>query len=95
MSPVLELPVLLQNQLRCVGGAMEIRPVEPSDVRWHDGVSVTARDVRLTVDLYGHLDVLWTTPGTIEATVVDDTTFTIPPWRRPAAKPCWTSCRMT
>jgi peptide/nickel transport system substrate-binding protein len=48
-----------------------------SDIRWHDGVPVTAHDVKFTVDLYGHPEVLWTSPGTIEVTVVDDTTYTV------------------
>jgi peptide/nickel transport system substrate-binding protein len=46
-----------------------------TDVRWDDGVPVTAHDVKFTLDLLGHPDVAQY-PG-IEATVVDDSTVRI------------------
>jgi ABC-type transport system substrate-binding protein len=46
-----------------------------TDVRWNDGVSVTAHDVKFTLDLLGHPDVA-AYPG-IGATVVDDFTVRI------------------
>lgn len=46
-----------------------------TDVRWHDGVPVTARDVKFTLDLYPAA--LWVAPGTYETAVVDDSTYTI------------------
>ncbi len=46
-----------------------------TDVRWDDGVPVTAHDVKFTLDLLGHPDVA-EYPG-IEATVVDDSTVRI------------------
>jgi peptide/nickel transport system substrate-binding protein len=48
-----------------------------TDVRWHDGVPVTARDIKFTFDLYGpHA---WAQRDGSRATVVveDDSTFTI------------------
>jgi len=46
-----------------------------TDVRWDDGVPVTAHDVKFTLDLLGHPDVA-EHPG-IEATVVNDSTVRI------------------
>ncbi len=51
-----------------------------TDVRWHDGVPVTAHDVKFTVDLFSHPDVIASTFNTgfgqIEAIkVLDDSTF--------------------
>ena len=46
-----------------------------TDVRWEDGVRVTAHDVKFTFDLLGHPDVA-ESQG-IEATVVDDSTVRI------------------
>ena len=46
-----------------------------TDVRWDDGVPVTAHDVKFTLDLLGHPDVA-EYPG-IDATVVDDSTVRI------------------
>jgi len=48
-----------------------------TDIRWHDGTPVTARDVKFTLDLYGHPDVLWATPGTIDVEVLDDSTYSV------------------
>lgn len=49
-----------------------------SDVRWQDGVPVTARDVKFTLDLYAHPEVLFTArPGAYEVQVVDDSTYSI------------------
>ncbi len=47
-----------------------------SDVRWHDGVPVTAHDVKFTHELFSHPDVLWeTSAATI--VVIDDSTYTV------------------
>ena len=35
-----------------------------TDVRWHDGVAVTAHDVKFTVDLFKHPDVITSTSNT-------------------------------
>ena len=48
-----------------------------SDVRWHDGVPVTAHDIKFTMDLYQRPDVAFWAPGRGRATVLDDTTFTV------------------
>lgn len=48
-----------------------------SDVRWQDGAPVTARDVKFTLDLYAHPDVLWAAPGSYEVQVLDDSTYSI------------------
>lgn len=47
-----------------------------SDVRWHDGVPFTARDVKFTWDMVMHPDFAWMPPGAIQIEVLDDTTFT-------------------
>src|SRR5579864_391445 len=52
------------------------------DMRWHDGVPVTAHDVKFTLDLYMHPAVLWVPPGSYVVTVVDDKTYTITYHRR-------------
>lgn len=46
-----------------------------TDVRWDDGVPVTAHDVKFTLDLLGHPDVA--SYPDIESTVVDDSTVRI------------------
>ncbi len=51
-------------------------------VRWHDGVPVTARDVKFTFDLLSHPDVLRLVPGGRTVSVLDDSTFTIRYGRR-------------
>ena len=49
-----------------------------TDVRWHDGVPVTAHDIKFTVDLWKHPDVLYGEGVPIESvTVLDDSTVTI------------------
>ena len=45
------------------------------DVLWHDGVPVTADDIAFTVELLSRTDVGFIAPGTIDITVVDDSTF--------------------
>lgn len=45
-----------------------------TDVRWHDGVPVTAADIAFTVDLWNHPDVLYPGNPYEEARVVDDST---------------------
>lgn len=46
------------------------------NVRWHDGVPVTARDVEFSYRTYMHPDVLRMVPA-CDVTVIDDLTFTI------------------
>ncbi len=48
-----------------------------TDVRWHDGVPVTAHDVKFSLDLRQHPDVLYEPPGAYSVTVLDDSTYTI------------------
>ena len=48
-----------------------------TDVRWHDGVPVTADDVAFTADLLTHPDVARLPPGAFTVTVVDDSTYTV------------------
>ncbi|MEJ2337614.1 MAG: ABC transporter substrate-binding protein, partial [Gemmatimonadales bacterium] len=45
------------------------------DVRWHDGEPVTAHDVKFTVDLLNHPEVLYPANGIESVEVLDDTTF--------------------
>ncbi|MFN2399765.1 MAG: ABC transporter substrate-binding protein [Gemmatimonadaceae bacterium] len=48
-----------------------------TDVRWHDGVPVTAHDVKFTHDLFAHPDVLWDRPGSSTVEVRNDSTYTV------------------
>ncbi len=48
-----------------------------TDVRWHDGVPVTAHDVKFTMDLLSHPDVLWRMPGSYSTAVLNDSTYVI------------------
>ncbi len=49
-----------------------------SDVRWHDGVPVTAHDIKFTYELLTHPDVLELRPDLYESiTVHDDSTYTM------------------
>jgi peptide/nickel transport system substrate-binding protein len=48
-----------------------------TDVRWHDGVPVTAHDVAFTADLLMHPDVARIPPGAFTVTAVDDSTYTV------------------
>lgn len=51
-----------------------IRP----DVRWHDGVPVTAHDVKFSLDLLAHPDVLVISPSSIDSvTVLNDHTVRV------------------
>ena len=47
---------------------MWLRP----DVRWHDGVPVTARDIKFTIDLFNHPDVLNYNGFAVDSVVVLD-----------------------
>jgi len=46
-------------------------------VRWHDGVPVTAHDVKFTLDLLSSPEWLYVQPGGFTVTVLDDSTYTI------------------
>lgn len=48
-----------------------------TDVRWHDGVPFTARDVMFTLELKQDPAVGWITPGRFDARFVDDSTFEV------------------
>jgi peptide/nickel transport system substrate-binding protein len=48
-----------------------------TDIRWHDGVPVTAHDIKFTYDLYAHAEVLGAAPGSRIATVIDDSTIAV------------------
>lgn len=48
-----------------------------TDVRWHDGVPVTAYDAKFTLELLARPEVGAETPGTYIVQVIDDSTFTI------------------
>jgi peptide/nickel transport system substrate-binding protein len=48
-----------------------------SDVRWHDGQPLTAHDVKFTIELLDHPDVLGLGVGIDSVWVVDDSTVTV------------------
>ncbi|HUG42389.1 MAG TPA: ABC transporter substrate-binding protein [Longimicrobiales bacterium] len=48
-----------------------------TDVRWHDGVPVTAHDVAFTADLLMHPDVARIPAGAFSVTVLDDSTYAV------------------
>lgn len=48
-----------------------------TDVRWHDGTPLTARDVAFTIELYQDPGVLGHAPGSARATVLDDSTVAV------------------
>lgn len=48
-----------------------------TDVRWHDGAPVRAQDVKFTLDLLTHPDLLHLPPDAASAEVVDDSTLTM------------------
>lgn len=45
------------------------------DVRWHEGVPVTAADIAFTVELPSRADVGYIAPGTIDITIIDGSTL--------------------
>ncbi len=48
-----------------------------TDVWWDDGVPVTAHDVKFTIDLLSHPDVMYYRAGDMSVTVLDDSTVTV------------------
>jgi peptide/nickel transport system substrate-binding protein len=48
-----------------------------TDVRWHDGVPVTAGDIEFTWALWEHPAILKAAPGAQTLTVLNDSTFTV------------------
>ena len=46
-------------------------------IRWHDGVPVTAHDVKFTLDLLAHPDVLYFSPDALQVRLVDDLTYQV------------------
>jgi peptide/nickel transport system substrate-binding protein len=53
-----------------------------TDVRWHDGVRVTADDIAFTVELLSRSDVGYLAQGDVTITVLDDSTFIYESTRR-------------
>lgn len=62
-----------------------------SDVKWHDGMPVTAHDVKFTIELSTHPDILFedTWHDLVAITVPDDTTLTIEYSRPKDARNTW------
>ncbi len=58
-----------------------------TDVRWHDGVPVTAHDIKFTLDLLKHPDVLRAPPDAYSVTVLNDSTYTIAYSKRATGSP--------
>lgn len=52
-----------------------------TDVSWHDGVPVTAHDIKFTLDLLSHPDVAWLNRDAFSITVLDDSTYTVTNYR--------------
>jgi peptide/nickel transport system substrate-binding protein len=48
-----------------------------SDIRWHDGMPVTANDIKFTLEFLSRPEVLQLSPGAVSVTVLDDTTYTL------------------
>src|SRR5262249_54065900 len=46
-------------------------------IRWHDGVPVTAQDIKFNLELRSRPDVWWFTPESFSIRVLDDLTYTI------------------
>ena len=57
-----------------------------SDVKWHDGVPVTAHDVAFTFDLLSRREAALMSPTGQTVEVIDDTTYTITYDRRPSSE---------
>ena len=53
------------------------------DVRWHDGVPVTARDVAFCLELFAHPEVLWRGAEHVQAVSVPDDHTLIITWKEP------------
>jgi peptide/nickel transport system substrate-binding protein len=47
-----------------------------TDVRWHDGVPVTAHDIEFSIQLLSRPDIGYIAPNTVAISVLDDSTFT-------------------
>ncbi len=60
-----------------------------TDIRWHDGMPVTAHDMKFTLDLAMHPDVLRSPPGAFSVSVLDDSTYTIAYRKRAGGTPLW------
>jgi ABC-type transport system substrate-binding protein len=58
-----------------------------SDIRWHDGMPVTANDIKFTLEFLSRPEVLQQSPGAVSATVLDDTTYTLTLHRGTAGSP--------
>ncbi len=60
------------------------------DVRWHDGVPVTAHDIKFSIDLWKHPDILhWAGVRIESVTVLDDSMLTITYKNLPLAALYW------
>jgi len=62
-----------------------------TDVRWHDGVPVTAHDVVFTMKLFSDSAVAYYPPGAVTATAFDDSTVAFQYARRSAINPVTTT----
>jgi peptide/nickel transport system substrate-binding protein len=66
------------------------------DIRWHDGMPVTAHDMKFTLDLLQHPDTLQFAPGSYTVNVIDRLTYTIAYHRQDitddGAVNDWTAC---
>jgi len=58
-----------------------------TDVRWHDGVPVTANDIAFTLGLWEHPAVAQAVPGQRMVTVLDDSTYTVTLARQASGTP--------
>jgi peptide/nickel transport system substrate-binding protein len=58
-----------------------------TDVRWHDGVPVTAHDVKFTIDLLNHPAAEYYPPGAVTAIVVNDSTVALSYEEVPSTEP--------
>lgn len=54
-----------------------------TDVRWHDGIPVTAHDVAFTIELWAHPDVNWYGAAGVESTSVPDDSTVVIRYERP------------
>ena len=53
------------------------------DIRWHDGVPVTAQDVKFSLDLFANSALAWESPDEYSVSVLDDRSYSIIFHKRP------------
>jgi len=98
------LPLVVENETGELEGRLAERWEHSTDyrewtyhlrpgVRWHDGVPVTAHDLKFSLDLLAHPDVLEFGPKAFESvTVLDDLTVTVRTGRIADAYNTWPIC---